>query len=113
MSDFLIIIEITISNSETADDWIEFGFRIIYSLKQQQNHSEDDEEQKIEEIFDQNINKIIGFLQSATASNIELCRSLIIDFDLTYILDYAITDPNVASEAELVFVALNEIIVSD
>lgn len=109
LNDFLIILEIIISNNDNAENWIELGFRILNSLKQQQDQNENGDH-KIEEIFQQNINLIIKFFQSAEASNnIELCRKLFVDYDLLYILDYAMTDPEVALESESVLIVLNEV----
>lgn len=105
LNDFLTILEIIISNSETADCWIKFGFQIINSLKQQQSINE----QKIEEIFQENIKSIINFFQSSEVSNIQLCRDLLTDLDLMYILNYALTDPEVALESESIIVVLKEV----
>lgn len=98
LSDFLIILEIVISNTENAEGWIDFGFKLLKSQGDEINN-----------ILDDNLGLIIDFMQSAIASNIQLCRKLFIDYGLLYILNYALKNPEFASSSQLLLTALNVI----
>lgn len=98
LSDFLIILEIVISNTEHAEGWIDFGFKLLKSQGDEINN-----------ILDDNLGLIIEFMQSAIASNIQLCRKLFIDYGLLYILNYALKNPDFASGSQLLLTALNVI----